>query len=69
MAAEKPPAGLPGAFSAPFPMKPVNFRGVTCVLYDAFSNKMNGELWSESFLIETMNPMIAKNCKFLLHTR
>jgi hypothetical protein len=37
---------------------------ITCVLYDAFSNKMSPELWQESLLTDSLNRMCAANCVF-----
>lgn len=37
---------------------------ISCVLYDAFSNKMNRELWDESVLKNVMTQICAKNCVF-----
>lgn len=47
-----------------FPDQAGGVERITCVLYDAFSNKMTEELWSEPFLVETMKRMTADNCVF-----
>ena len=37
---------------------------MTCVLYDAYSNKMNSELWDEEFLVRTIGQLADTGCVF-----
>ena len=47
-----------------FPEAAQDVRDVSCVFYDAFSNKMSPELWSEEVLTQMIEKMCAKNCVF-----
>jgi tRNA 5-methylaminomethyl-2-thiouridine biosynthesis bifunctional protein len=45
-----------------FPGDAADVKQITCILYDAFSNKMSPELWSESVLNDAIESMSASNC-------
>ncbi|MGE0527800.1 MAG: MnmC family methyltransferase [Bdellovibrionales bacterium] len=58
MALETRALELRGAF--PESLKGID--GCSLVYFDAFSNKMNPELWEEELLVHRLGPHLAKNC-------
>jgi tRNA U34 5-methylaminomethyl-2-thiouridine-forming methyltransferase MnmC len=47
-----------------YPDDAANVTNVTCVFYDAFSNKMSPELWDENILTAMLDRICAANCVF-----
>jgi hypothetical protein len=47
-----------------FPTDAEGVHSITCILYDAFSNKMTPELWSEEVLTGAMTAICAPTCVF-----
>ena len=47
---------------ASFPEDRAGVNGATCIFYDAFSKKMNAELWREETLTQQLGELIAPQC-------
>ena len=45
-----------------FPTDAGGVAGCTCVFYDAFSKKMDNDLWEEHALAERLSPLLAQGC-------
>jgi tRNA U34 5-methylaminomethyl-2-thiouridine-forming methyltransferase MnmC len=45
-----------------FPEEAGSTVGVTCVFYDAYSKKMDADLWQETSLVTRLDPLLARNC-------
>lgn len=49
---------------ARFPDEAVDVKEMTCMLYDAFSNKMSPELWTEELITSQLQTLCAPGCVF-----
>lgn len=47
-----------------FPDEATDITGISCMLYDAFSNKMSPELWSEEVLTSQLQKQCSNDCVF-----
>jgi tRNA U34 5-methylaminomethyl-2-thiouridine-forming methyltransferase MnmC len=49
---------------ARFPDEAADVKEMTCMLYDAFSNKMSPELWTEDLITSQLQSLCAPGCVF-----